>query len=148
MTAEASPPKRPGTTVKVNHGYDASPGDVYDAWLTPDHAGRFLFATPEGRMVRTEIDPKVGGKFCIVESRQGQEIEHVGTYVELERPLRLAFDFSVPRLSSETTRVTIDIEPQGTGCEVFLTHCDVPGDSAERTQGGWEKILKGLEAVL
>ena len=130
--------------VRVTRRFDASPERLFDAWLDPAKAGTFLFATPAGTMVRAEIDPRVGGTFCFVDRRDGEDVEHLGTYLEIERPRRLVFTFAVPKYSSATTRVTIEIVPLDTGCELTLTHDGVLQDYVERTESGWTKILEGL----
>jgi uncharacterized protein YndB with AHSA1/START domain len=135
-------------TVKVTHRYSASAERVFDAWLDPKKASQFLFATPTGQMVKAEIDPRVGGKFNFTDRRDGEDIEHVGTYLEIDRPRRLVFTFSVPKFSSVETKVAIDIVAQGAGCEVTLTHEGVLPDYATRTQGGWTRILGGLEKTV
>ena len=45
------------TTVRVKHRFTASPERLFDAWLDPEKARRFLFATPTGQMVRAETAP-------------------------------------------------------------------------------------------
>ena len=37
-------------TVQVTRTFDASPERVFDAWLNPEMARRFLFATPTGQI--------------------------------------------------------------------------------------------------
>jgi uncharacterized protein YndB with AHSA1/START domain len=131
----------------VSHSYSASPERVFDAWLDPDKAGRFLFATPGGRMTRVEIAPVVGGGFTITEQRGEDEAEHVGRYLEIDRPRRLVFEFGLPAFSPEMGRVEIDIQPLETGCRLTLTAWVAP-EYAKRTEQGWTKILAGLDCVV
>jgi uncharacterized protein YndB with AHSA1/START domain len=130
--------------VRVTHRYGASAERVFDAWLDREKASRWLFATAGGQMVRAELDARVGGGFLFVDRRDGEDVEHVGTYLEIERPRRLVFTFRVPKYSSEGTRVTVEIEPRDTGCELVLTHEGVLPEWAEKTQEGWEGILAKL----
>lgn len=57
MTAE-----NPGTII-ITRRFDFSIERVFDAWLDPAKASKFLFTTPTGKMVRVEIDARVGGSF-------------------------------------------------------------------------------------
>ena len=135
--------------VRVTHRYDAAPERVFDAWLDPKRAGRFLFATPTGQMIKTEIDPKVGGHFNFTDRRPDMgDVEHVGTYVEIDRPRRLVFDFAVPKYEATLTRITLDFAPSGAGCEVTLTHEGVFEDYVKQTEHGWGMILDSLEKAL
>ena len=134
-------------TVRVKHRFTASAERVFDAWLDPAKARRFLFATPTGQMVRAEIDPRVGGQFTFTDRRDGEDVDHTGEYLEIERPRRLVFTFMVPKYSSVVTRVTIDIVPLESGCELTLTHEGVLPEYAEQGVEGWSSILAGLAAI-
>jgi len=136
------------SSFRVTRHYDAPPEEVFDAWLDPQRAGKFLFATPTGKMLRVEIDPRVGGTFNITERRDGDDVEHVGDYTEIDRPRRLAFDFAVPKYSSQRTRVTIDIAPAAVGSKLTLTQEGVMPGYEERTREGWRSVLEGLAAAL
>eukprot|EP01030_Chromulinospumella_sphaerica_P018450 gene18450-18316_t len=94
----------------VSHTYRSPAERVFDAWLDPDKAGRFLFATPDGEMIRVEIDPVVGGGFNFTERRGTDDVAHVGAYLEIDRPRRLVFEFGVPLYSPDRGKVEIDIE--------------------------------------
>jgi uncharacterized protein YndB with AHSA1/START domain len=131
-------------SLKVTRSFDASAERVFDAWLDRERAGKFLFATPTGQMVRVDIDARVGGAFLFVDRRDGEDVEHKGTYLEIDRPRRLVFTFSVPKYSAEVTRVTIEIKPQGKGCELVLTHDGVLPEWSSQTQSGWGTILEAL----
>jgi uncharacterized protein YndB with AHSA1/START domain len=135
-----------GNVVRVTRCFDASRERVFDAWLDPANAGQWLFATPTGQMVRAEIDPRVGGAFVFTDRRDNQDVEHVGRYLEIDRPRRLVFEFAVPRYSTEFTRVHIDLQPLPAGCELTLSHEGVWTDYVERTRDGWGKLLAGLAA--
>lgn len=124
----------------VKHTFTASAERVYDAWLDPAKAGKFLFTTPTGQMQRVEIEARVGGKFSFVDRRDGTDYDHHGTYLELVRPTRIVFEFAV--MDSPFTRVAIDIVARGSGCEVTLTHDGVPEKMKDRSRGGWTKILE------
>ena len=128
-------------TVRVTHRFATSPERVFDAWLDPRTAGKWLFATPTGTITRCDIDGRVGGKFVITRV-DGEEFEHTGEYLEIDRPRRLVFTFGVPKFSSEMTRVTIEIVAGG---ELTLTHEGVLPDYGERTKEGWVAILGNLE---
>jgi|HubBroStandDraft_2_1064218.scaffolds.fasta_scaffold35117_1 uncharacterized protein YndB with AHSA1/START domain len=131
----------------ITRRFNASIERVFDAWLDPEKAGKWLFATPTGKMVRVEIDPRVGGTFNITR-RESEDIEHVGTYLEIDRPRRLVFTFGVPKFSKELTRVSIDLKPLPTGCELTLTHEGVLPEWLEQTKEGWGMILDSLAASL
>lgn len=144
-----TPTKNPSVT--VTRGFDASPERVFDAWFDPKTAARWLFATAEGEMVRAEIDPRVGGRFSFVDRRDGQDVEHVGEYLVIERPTRLVFTFAVPLYSPEYDCVEIGIRRLDKGCELTLTNEMSPEIFAEwgdKTREGWSTILGGLASTL
>jgi len=136
--------------LQISRRYDDSPEHVFDAWLDPARAGRWLFASPTGRMVRVELDARVGGHFTITRRDEGEDTEHVGEYLEVDRPQRLVFTFGVPRYDegAPPTRVTVHVEPDRTGSVLTLTHEGVPPEWTPQTLEGWEKMLEGLAANL
>ncbi len=135
--------------VRVTRRFGASAERVFDAFLDPDQARRFLFATPTGHVVRAEVDARVGGRYVFTDRRDGVDVEHVGEYLEMDRPRRLVFTFSVDRHAPDADRVCIDIVPLQTGCELTLTHEMKPewAAYAGRTHDGWATILEGLAAA-
>lgn len=137
------------TLLRVTHRFDAAAERVYDAFLDPERASRFLFTNGAGSISRCEIDARVGGRFTIVDHRQDGDIEHVGEYLELDRPRRIVFRFAVPQFSPNYDRITIEITPLRHGCELVLTH-ELRPEDAKYEQGarqGWTNILD-MAAVL
>ncbi|HET7232128.1 MAG TPA: SRPBCC family protein [Longimicrobium sp.] len=146
MTTSQAP-----VVVRVQHRYRHPAERVFDAWLDPRLASRFLYATPDGAIVRCDLDARVGGRWSIVDRRDGEDVDHTGEYLEIGRPRRLVFTFGVPKYASWFDRVEIDITPvEGGGCELVLTHTLAPegAEWAEGTRDGWAGILRGLETVL
>jgi uncharacterized protein YndB with AHSA1/START domain len=140
--------KTDAKTLQVKKSFTASPERVFDAWINPETAKKFLFATSDGEIVRCEIDARVGGKFVITR-RDGQgDTEHVGEYEVVDRPRRLLFTFGVPRYSPEMTRVSLDFLPTESGCDLTLTHEGVLSEWAEKSKEGWTMILGNLEKGL
>ena len=138
----------PPIEVTVRRRFPQSAERVFDAWLDPVSARAWFFATSEGEMIKAEIDPAVGGEFCFIDRRDDEDIEHFGEYVEMKRPRRLVFDFSVNQ--SPVSRVAIDFAPLDEGCDVTLTH-EMPAQfaaHAERAKHGWAAMLEGLGRTL
>ena len=132
--------------VRIGRRFDATSEQVFDAWLSPRSASQWLFATPTGKMLRVEIDARVGGDYTIIEQRGTQTAEHIGKYIEIDRPRRLVFTFGGPGFPD--TRVTAEIVPQEKGCELTLTHNNVWRGYEESVHKGWADILEGLDIYL
>jgi len=141
-------PQSQKAIVQVTRSFSASAERVFDAWLDPNTAGKWLFATPPGKMGKVKIDARVGGSYLIVENREGTDVEHIGEYVEIDRPRHLVFTLKVPKYSQESTKVTIEIRTLDSGCELTLTHEGVLPDYIASTTSGWNMILKQLSATL
>ncbi|HSI86451.1 MAG: SRPBCC domain-containing protein [Candidatus Methylacidiphilales bacterium] len=130
--------------------FSFSVAHVYDAWLDPDLARQFLFATEKGEMVRADIDARVGGRFVMTDRRDGEDVEHIGHYLELGRPHRLVFTFSVPKYSTDSARVEITVAQttQGTLLDLEQEVGAAWVEHKERISQGWQMILKNLDKVL
>ncbi len=135
----------PKTVVTVSRRFAAPPERVFDAFLDPDVARHFFFATTTGEMIEAEIDARVGGKYAFTERRPRMgDVRHVGEYLELDRPRRLVFSFSVPQFGASSTIVAIDFALERGGCALALNNEGVSLEFAERVREGWGRILDGL----
>lgn len=134
----------------VTRDFAAPPESVFDAWLDPERARHFLFATPEGEMQTVEIDARVGGTGLIVERRASGDARHRLRFEAIERPLRLVFLFAAdPAEEGAWTRVTIHIAPAPGGCRLTLVHEMDPewADYEQQTRQGWTMILGSLARI-
>jgi uncharacterized protein YndB with AHSA1/START domain len=142
---------RPTAQIRVSQRFDASPERVFDAWLDPEIAGRWLFATASRPMTSVTIDARAGGAFRLVDRNDGGHIEHTGVYLEIVRPWRLAFTVSTNDGLHAMTRVFAEIvrsRARKGGCELTLVHERVPGQFADRVEARWAGMLYGLGVTL
>jgi uncharacterized protein YndB with AHSA1/START domain len=137
-------------TVSVTHDFIGHPEEIFDAFLDPAQAAKFMFVTDTGKIVRCDVDARVGGKFVITDRRDGEDIAHEGEFVELDRPRRLGFDVRVPKYSPDAGRVIVEIRPKVAGCEVTLTESMGPEWEPHRKsiEAGWKGILVGRDRML
>lgn len=131
--------------VQVSKEFKAAPERVFGAWLDPARV-KYWFAPGLGEMIRTEIDPRVGGAFRLDQQRGDEVARHWGRYLEIDRSRRLVFTWCVDGVAAEDV-VTIDITPTEAGSRLVLTH-QMGADFAEcigLTERGWTMMLNGIE---
>ena len=133
-------------TIRVTSRFRAAPERVFDAWLDPAVAGKWLFATASRPMRYVRIDARVAGSFHIAEQRDGDG--HTGEYVEIVPRRRLVFMLRTEERPDVRTRVTVEIAPLKSGSELTLIHENVPPEHANETEGRWTGILYGLGLTL
>jgi uncharacterized protein YndB with AHSA1/START domain len=131
--------------VRLSRAFAATAEDTFDAWVEPEVMKLWMFAGDPGQIVRVENDPIVGGELSILEHRDGEDLDHHGAYLEVDRPTRLAFTLEVPWQFKGVTEVGVDITPTAQGCELQLAQ-----DGVERatTEGDWVAMFDRLAAVL
>lgn len=134
------------TGVHIRRRFAAAPEAVFDAWLDPAVARRWLFAGPASELIGVEIDARVGGRYSLLERHPDGEIDHFGTYLELDRPRRLAFTLQVPWHFPEVTRVELDIAArENGGCELALAQLGIDPAVTERF---WVAMLDALAGIV
>lgn len=110
--------------VAVHRPFPVPAEHVFDAWLTPRRLGQWMFGpgVRDEKVVRLDVDPRVGGRFSMLVERGGERIDHVGDYLVIDRPHRLAFTWGVAgEPDQDGSRVDILVTPTPTGCELRLT---------------------------
>ncbi|MFI5457492.1 MAG: SRPBCC domain-containing protein [Isosphaerales bacterium] len=135
--------------LRITRRFDASPERVFDAWIDPQTARKWLFGSLESHPDRrVEIDARVGGSWLMTNRWEGQELEGIGEYLEIDRPRRLAFTFAIPQFGPHFDRIVVEIVTDGTGCVLTLTHELLPPDYHSATESGWGKMFDLLAATL
>ena len=134
--------------MRLTRRFDARPQRVFDAWLDPPLAARWLFATASRPIAHVEIDARVGRAFRFVDRDHGDAIEYAGEYTEIVPNRRLAFTLVLPRAEPTITRVTVAIASLDRGSRLSLVHENVPNVNASYTNDRWAGILYGLGVTL
>ena len=138
--------------VTVKKEFHVPAEKVFDAWLDTKMISRWMFG-PDVRdeeIIKLENTPKAGGRFSYVVKRGGEEIDHIGTYREVQRPNRLVFTWGVDVEAGDESVVTIDIEPTENGCRLTLVHEMDPKweEYVDRTREGWTYMLDKLQKII
>lgn len=147
-----TPPASDTVDVTVHRRFIASAERVFDAWLTPRLLGQWMMGPGirDEKLLRLDVDPRVGGRFSMLVERDGERIDHVGEYLVIDRPRRLSFTWTIAgEADQDGSRVDIVLTPTPTGCELRLTHT-LPrawADYADRTQQGWGTMLDALRSL-
>ena len=125
----------------------AAPAEtLFDAWLDAERLGTWL----RPRVIsetRAETDPREGGDFRIVMVRDGSDILHQGTYLEIDRPSRLVFTWSSPGTHHRDSVVTVTFETLDSGSTIVEIHQVGLPDEESRAghTEGWSDALAELE---
>jgi uncharacterized protein YndB with AHSA1/START domain len=121
-----------------------TPEAVFDAWLDPRQAGRFL-AAETMTVGAFENDPREGGAFRLIMQTGDKRIEHEGRYVVIDRPHRLIFTWVSPGTDHRLSLVTVAFTPVDGGVRIDLEHEGIPDtERAGRHERGWASILDKL----
>lgn len=93
----------------------AAPAHVlFEAWLNPESVAAWMLPFDTMR-TEAQTDPVVGGSYRIVMHQpDGNVVEHVGKYLEINPPRRLVFTWASPATQHKDSLVTIEfIESDG-----------------------------------
>src|SRR5687767_6344117 len=117
---------------RITQRFNESADRVFDAWVDPDIARRWLFATASRPVARARIDARAG-RSCSLED---SDAVWTGRYLEVARPRRLVFAYAARGRASQA-RINVDIVPLAKGCKLTLTHEGAPPEPAAGCDGRW-----------
>ena len=117
-------------------------GELFRWWTEADLLEEWM--SPVGT-VEAETDLRVGGALRIVMKSGDTVIEHVGQYLEIERPTRLVFTWQSPYTGPQPSIVTVELQPDGDGAtNLRLVHSELPESAAASHRDGWGSMLDRL----
>jgi uncharacterized protein YndB with AHSA1/START domain len=139
--------------VGVHQSFDVSAEKVFDAWLDPSMVRQWMFGPRlrEENIVRIECGKLTGDRFSFLVERNGHSIDHVGHYLEVDRPRRLVFTWGIAPVEGTPSVVSIALSStDDKHCDLALKHSmtDDWREYADRTRAAWEKMLGVLAEVI
>jgi uncharacterized protein YndB with AHSA1/START domain len=131
------------TSVRREIAIEARPETVWEFLVQPEKATRWMGEA-------ASLDPRPGGEYR-VEVIPGQVA--VGEFVEVDPPHRLVWTWgwteeSESRVAPGSTRIEVELEPDGDGTLLRFTHGGLPDADATGSHArGWDHYLERLEIV-
>jgi uncharacterized protein YndB with AHSA1/START domain len=134
--------------VNLERVIDATPAEVFDAWLDPEHPGSPWYAVD-----RLILHPVVDGLFYRMHvAKQGavagqMELPHFGRFIAIEPGRRIQHTWMSQHTRGVETLVTVDFRAEGDRTRLVLRHIGIPDDEFGRMhEVGWTHYLKALTA--
>ena len=143
-------------SLHLTRHFDVPPEKVFDAWTDPAWTKQWLFTSPTSQN-DTRLDLRVGGKWRVADIRGGETYVANGEYLEIDRPNKLAFTFSMPQFSPNSDIITVDLVAEGGGCVMTFTQSgiDIAKEIAATPEGemggsehGWTLMFLGLNDLV
>jgi uncharacterized protein YndB with AHSA1/START domain len=134
-------------TLVIDRLFNASPDRMFAAWT--ETAQLTQWYGPEGMTAEIfENDVTPGGPYALVMRSEEGEYHLSGNYEEIDPPHRLVITWKW-KTSEETTRVTIELSPEGDKTHLRLTHTGfAEADQTSSHNQGWTSLLNDLERYL
>lgn len=146
-----------GRSVEARHTIDASPDEVFDAWVTPELIEAWW--GPEGfTTVVRKLDLREGGRFVFeMTASDGVKSSTGGFYREIMRPDRLVMEFTEHCNANlpegveeqlEPSLVTVEFLARGPLTEIVVTHAQLRPTYAELARFAWSSGLYKLAGAV
>ena len=149
MAKPAAPTEeRPSLTLRRH--YPVAPEKVWRAWTDPQALTAWFGPEEIVSVPLAEVDLRVGGRFRVaMRAADGETHDVSGVYQELVPNRKLVFSWAWRSTPERESRVTVRIEPDGTGCELVLLHEQFFDEAARDGHShGWTGAMVKLERWL
>ncbi|MFY0517700.1 SRPBCC family protein [Lysinibacillus sp. UGB7] len=149
------------TTLTMTRIFDVVPERVFDAWLHPEMMRKWFFTLEETNIV-AQNNP-MGGKWEMIDRRDGKGYRAIGEYLEIDPPVKLVFTFKMPQFSESQDTITVELTKLQQGCKmtfsqvIYVPHdenwtkADIEialGEYHDGTEHGWNLMFMGLKELV
>src|SRR5215470_4344720 len=134
-------------SVQVTRSFNASPEQLFQAWVNPDLLRQWLAP-------KVETDARVGGHFRLVVTKPEGTHVVTGEYREFvpSQHIMMSWVYEGPMGSADKMEalLTIDFHKRGSNTEIELHHDHLTNPAYRETiqRGAWTKALDELAKVL
>ena len=135
--------------LRITRRYPASCEKVWRAWTDPQAIAKWF--GPEGATdVRAQADVRVSGQYSIAfRTADGQDNSVGGVYQEVRENRKLVFTWAWQSTPDRVSLVTLELLPDGTGCELRFVHERFFDQTARDNHArGWTGAFAKLDNML
>ncbi len=136
---------QPAKTTEINltRKINASPDEVFEAWLDSTSPGSPWFGVPKAIVNPPEVD----GLFYSMYQLEGREVAHYGRFIALEKPHRIRHTWVSEATRGMESVVTLSFEPEEGKTRVHVNHTNIPDDEEGlRHEHAWGYVLAKMRA--
>lgn len=135
--------------LQIHRLVPASPERVFRAWTDPDEI-RQWWGPKNVECLSAEVDLREGGQYRIANQLPDGVILWIsGEFIEIRRPHKLVYTWTVETADPQTERVSVQFEAHASGTRLTLTHEQIPSaEMRDDHERGWIGCLDGLVGYL
>jgi uncharacterized protein YndB with AHSA1/START domain len=144
----------PGTKIQLVSRFAGPPMRVWEACTSAELLGKWFSPAPFHDCI-VKADVRVGGRFFFRMTGEPGTFAAEGVYREVDPPRRLVLTWTWTEGPPDqppdgvTSLVTFDIEPDGEGTRLTLTHEGLPDQAqADSHKQGWTETLEKLRRLI
>ena len=143
--------ERPATDAVVIERWFSAPVELmWKLWTDPAHVVRWF--GPEGvSCPECEVDLRVGGAWSVTMMDPDCASHRAEcAYLELDPPRLLicSWRWVYEDGPGATSRLSVELTPEGDGCRLRLSHTELPEEYADKHEGGWLGSLECLSQYI
>ncbi len=139
----------PAREVRIERIFQAPAEDVFDAWTSEEVLRRWLHAGPDWHTPSAEVDLRIGGTVRVVMRRpDGGEVGCGGEYTTIERPDRLAFNWTFDHEPSNLQQIEMKFSEEDGGTRVLFVNSDISPELRDEQEFGWGQCFDNLDRAL
>jgi len=134
--------------VNITRNIKASQETLFNAWVNPEVAKKFMMPMDGTVVSQAAMNPKVGGEFSLVMAVGDNEIPITGEYLEVEKFNKLVFTWLSGHVGQNSVVHLTFKKLSNQETELNLVHKGLDSEQQQiNHNGGWSRIIDLLAAV-